>query len=228
LVVVVLAAVVTWVVVPYVQEQFKYEQLTLHNYWWTRNSVGDISMVTLVLQNNGTKRLTMTKVFINGTMIDPTDWDCRSGKIYSPRTWAWMYIAPEFTAFQEGAAYNLTVNTESGGRFSYVVKVEEEDVFQEEFNIQSVDFTDWRYWGDPLFADVCVENHHHTVYVVVTERWINGSLFDSKKFWIKPNTVGGKALCIPFIFNWTQAATYTFTLRTACGNTYNYTKTAPD
>ena len=227
MVVVVLAAVLMWVVVPYVQEQFKREGLKLYSCWWTRNSEGNITQATLRLYNNGTKRLTISKVFVNQTEIDTTDWGCQYGLVYDPRSAAWMYVAPQSMAFQEGTAYNLTVGTEAGGRFSYMVEVEGEDVFQEEFSIKWVSFYDWRYWGDPLFADVCVENHHHTLYAVVTERRINGSLFGAERYWIPAGTVGGEALCIPFIFNWTRAATYTFTLRTACGNTYNYTKTAP-
>jgi hypothetical protein len=58
----------------------------------------------------------------------------------------------------------------------------------------------------------------------VVARRINGSLLDTKRLWIRPT--GDSALCIPFIFNWVENATYTFTLETACGNTYNYTKTA--
>ena len=223
---VVLVAFVVWVVVPYVEEQFKREGLKLYSCWWTRNSEGNITQATLRLYNNGTKRLTISQVSVNQTMVDSTDWDC-GGKKYDPRTSTWMYISPKSMTFEEGSAYNLTVGTEAGGRFSYVVEVEGENVFQEEFSIKWVSFYDWRYWGDPLFADVCVENHHHTLYVVVTERRINGTPFGTEKFWIRHTTEKEGSWCIPFIFNWTRAATYTFTLRTACGNTYNYTKTAP-
>jgi hypothetical protein len=222
--VVVLTAALFWVVIPFIQELFKYEQLTFHDYWWTRNSGGNISMVTLHLQNNGTKTLTISDVFVNQTHVEPTRWDS-TNEILPSEFWSWMYIAPQGMVFEEDSAYNLTVGTEAGNSFSYVVKVEEDDVSQEEFNIKYVSFNDWRYYGDPLFADICVENHHN--YVVVTERRINGTPFGTEKYWIRPTTEEEGGLCISFIFNWTGGTTYTFTLRTACGNTYNYTKTAP-
>jgi hypothetical protein len=226
LVAVVLAAGVVWVVVPYVQELFKYERLALRDHWWTRNSAGDVSMVTLVLENNGTKTLTMSEVFVNGTMVDPTKWDCRYGKVYDPESWAWMYILPESTAFQEGGTYNFTVSTESGNGFSYTLRVGAR-VFEEKARIEDALFYPSYYsiyYGNIVWVEV---GNIGPVPIIVVEGWWNGTQQNITKTWIFSGYSGDQALSVTFHLTWHTGETYNFTLRTVSGNTYNYTKTAP-
>jgi hypothetical protein len=221
-VVAVVAGLLGWVVIPYIHELQKFESLELTSYWWTRNAAGAISLATIRLRNNGTKTVRPTDVFVNTTRIPPIQWAINSQAL--PPEWsASMYVAPEGSGFVEGAVYNLTVHSAGGGVWTFWVPVDAAHVGPETFAIRGVSFFDWRAFGDPLFADVCVENHDAIMAVVVARR-INGTLLDTKRFWIRPT--GDSALCIHFIFNWVENATYTFTLETACGNTYNYTKTA--
>lgn len=229
LIFVVLVCLLVWVVIPYVQELFKYERLDLRAYWWTVNQEGNISMVTLRLRNNGTKTLTISEVYINQTQVDPSDWGCRTPNArYSPRTSPWMYIAPQSMVFKEDATYNLTIGTEAGNLFSYIVKAEDNgNMGPELFNIKDAGFSDFRPYGGPIYAYLGVENHHDTLQVVVVERWVNGTSYDGR-LWIREGTAGPKWLSITFEFNWVEGVAYNFTLRTAPGNIYNLTVIAED
>jgi hypothetical protein len=221
-VVAVVAGLLVWVVIPYLHELQKVESLELTSYWWTRNAAGDISLVTIRLRNNGTRTVHLNAVFINTTRTPTIQWAINSQAL--PPEWsASMYAAPEGPRFVEGAVYNLTLESAGGTAWAFRILVDAAHVGPETFAIRGVSFFDWRAFGDPLFADVCVENHDARMVAVVARR-INGTLLDTKRFWIRPT--GDSALCIHFIFNWVENVTYTFTLETACGNTYNYTKTA--
>jgi hypothetical protein len=222
-VVAVVAGLLVWVVIPYLHELQKFESLELASYQWTRNAAGAISLATLRLRNNGTRTVHLNAVFVNTTRLSTTQWAINSQAL--PPEWsASMYVAPEGSGFVEGAVYNLTLESAGGTAWALRILVDAAHVGPETFAIRGVSFFDWRAFGDPLFADVCVENHDAIMAVVVVARRINGSLFDTKRFWIRPT--GDSALCIHFIFNWVENVTYTFTLETASGNTYTYTETA--
>lgn len=237
LVAIVVVVVLVWFSVPYIEELFKYERLDLYDYWWTINSEGNISQVTLHLRNNGTKKLKITKVFINQTEVNPPDWGTRWPRL-SPRTGATVYVAPGFMVFEEEAAYNITVGTEAGNFFSYVISVEDGDgLGPEECNIKGGGFLDLRYWGGPIFAWVGFENHG-SFSVAVVEGWINGTPYDIRRVWkapgefafsrvwVRPGAVGPSARAIDFYFVYTEGVTYNFTLRTSCGNVYTRIATA--
>lgn len=225
LIFVVLVCLLVWVVIPYVQELFKYERLDLHAYWWTVNQEGNISMVTLRLYNNGTKRLTISEIYVNQTQVNSANWD---STIRAPRPefWCRMFVTPEFMVFEEGASYNLTIGTEAGNLFSYIVKAEDNGNMEPElFNIKDAGFSDFRPYGGPIYAYLGVENHHDTFQVVVVERWVNGTSYDGR-LWIRAGTAGPDSLCIIFEFNWVEGVAYNFTLKTVSGNTYTYIATA--
>jgi len=125
------------------------------------------------------------------------------------------------------STYNLTVTTEAGGSFSYLIRAEdEESVGPEKFNIAGVDFFDFSSIGEGIFVYVYVENHHDTFPVVVVESLVNGTSFDLGRIWLHPGTVGPEALGIRFDFHWYHGPAYNFTLKTPSGNTYTYIATA--
>lgn len=224
-VVAVVAGLLVWVVIPYIHELQKFESLELTSYWWTRNAAGDISLATIRLRNNGTKTVHLTDVFVNTTRLPTAQWAINSQAL--PPEWsASMYVAPEGFAFMDGAVYNLTLESTGGCSWAFLMLVDAATVGPEIFTIRSVSFHDWRDVGQPLFAYVCVVNDHETTPVVVVERYVNGTRLDPGALWITPYRYIKDTLCIPCIFNWVENVTYTFTLTTACGNTYNYTKTA--
>ena len=227
LIFVVLICLLVWVVIPYVQELFKYERLDLHAYWWTVNQEGNISMVTLRLYNNGTKRLTISEIYVNQTQVNSANWDSTI-RAPPPEFWCWMFVTPEFMVFEEGASYNLTIGTEAGNLFSYIVKAEDNgNMGPELFNIKDAGFSDFRPYGGPIYAYLVVENHYDTLQVVVVERWVNGTSYDGR-LWIREGTAGPDLWCITFEFNWVEGVAYSFTLRTAPGNIYNLTVIAED
>jgi hypothetical protein len=224
-VVAVVAGLLVWVVIPYLQELQKFESLELTSYWWTRNAAGTISLATIRLRNNGTKTVRLTAVFVNTTRIPTTQWNTQYASI-PPDTSDWTYIAPAGVGFLEDAIYNLTIHSAGGGTWTFLVPVDPQHLGPELFTLRSVSFHDWRVVGQPLFAYVCVVNDHETTPVVVVERYVNGTRLDPEAFWITPYRYIKDTLCIPCIFNWVENVTYTLTLETACGNTHTYTKTA--
>jgi hypothetical protein len=222
-VVAVVAGLLVWVVIPYIHELQKFESLELIAYQWTRNASGDISLATIRSRNNGTRTVRPTDVFINTTRIPTTQWNTHYASI-PPRASIWTYIAPAGVGFLEDAIYNFTIHSAGGGIWSFLVPVDPQHRGPELFTLRSVSFHDWRDLGQPLFAYVCVVNDHETTPVVVVERYVNDTRLDPEAFWITPYRYIKDTLCIPCIFNWVENVTYTFTLETACGNTY--TKTA--
>jgi len=218
----VIIGIAVWTAYPFIQEFFKFELLVLYSYQWTMNSSGNITQITVVPYNNGTKRLTISKVFVNETLINSTEWGCRRGCVLDPRTRTWMYIAPKSMVFEEGCIYNLTIGTIAENSFSYLVKVAPEFVAEEEARIDCVFFHPSpysRYFG--YRVGVCIENNG-TVPAIVVAGWCNGTQYDIGRTWVWPGDVGWEAICITFHLRWDSGRTYNFTIKTACGNYYNY------
>jgi len=215
--IVMVVGIAVWAVIPFVQEFFKFERLDLVSYKWTMNSLDEISQISFHFVNNGTKTLTISKIWINGTLTNSTEWQCYRDNVVSEELHQWMYVAPRSVIFKEGSAYNFTVGTETGASFSYMIKVTPEFVVKDEARISEVSFLPAYtiHSGDKAF--VCVENNG-TAPAIVVEGWINDTQYEISRKWIWPGDVGGEARVITFNLHWTSGQTYNFTIRTASGN----------
>ncbi len=214
--------------IPLIQELFKFERLDLFFYQYTVDSSGNITQVTLRLVNNGTKTLTINKVYVNETFINSTEWRCHSGKTVPPKFWQWMYIAPKSTIFKEGHAYNITIGTEVGNSFPYIIKVTREFVAEEEVRISGGDFLPaYRipggYGGYKVFIYI---DNNGTVPAIVVDGWVNGTRNDIGRTWVFPGDVGAEGIAVTFHVHWTSGNAYNFTIRTASRNLYTYIETA--
>ena len=152
--------------------------------------------------------------------------DCKRGLEYPPGFSAYVYVAPQGMVFEEGAGYRLTIGTEAGNGFSYMVATLPGDVAEEEARIQSAIFFPSEYSIYVGNVIAVVVGNNGTVPVIIIEGWCNGTQHNITKTWVWMGKVGWGAPGVMFQLPWNAGETSNFTLRTACGNDYNYTTMA--
>jgi len=220
LVLVVAGVVVYWFVI---EPHMRFERLELFSFYgWTVNSAGEVRQVTFVLFNNGTKELTVSEVWINGTLMSPTEWGCYFGRTLEPRTGERFFIAPKGEHFINGSHYNFTIGTSSGNHFSFTIRVDEESIKPENLTIIDCNFGHLPQSGIPgeyFYVGLRVRNFGDTP-VIVTKVKIDGITFD-KKEWIFPHTLDS----VIIDYRW-RVGNYVIQIETAAGNIYHIIATA--
>lgn len=203
-----------------------HEQLILWNFvGWTSDFSGKVRQSTLILVNNGTRRLTINSFRANGTLLNSTDLLFDGGLTLDPKggigpQGTRVAIVPKSFVFGGGASYNFTVGTASGNHYSFVLKCDEASIKPENLTIIEGDFVP----GPDMHITVHYRNSGERPFIV-TGVYLDGvqRAATFTDYWTWPG--GEDAVIIWYI--WKSEETYTITIKTAVGNTYETTMTAP-
>ena len=219
LAIVVVSAALYWFVI---DPLIHYESLELFSYFpyqWVSNSKGEVRQVVLNVFNNGTKMLTIDKIWVNGTLMSSSEWGCHgSGTIWPVgsrgATDTMLFIAPINWTFKDGWNYNFTIGTASGKHFTFIINVDEANKKQENLTIKE--------WGLHFLPNLPSEIHYIGIwvrngptYVIVKKVTVNETVFNLNQ-WIYPN----KDDAIIIFYGWKVGKTYHIRIETAAGNAY--------
>jgi hypothetical protein len=182
-------------------------------YGWSSNSNGQIRQATFRLINNGTRTLTMRNVWVNGTLLNSTEWGLDRDWDFPPQIDQLAFVAPKSMIFALDTNYEFTFGTASGRRFSFIYRCDEASVKPENLTLidahfyhESYPFMDWigiRYYN------------HGTTPAIITLVRIYYSLTFEMREWASPTNIGS----IIIDYKWINQ-TYVFTIETVVGNTY--------
>ena len=76
----------------------------------------------LYFLNTGAEDLVINKVWINGTLLDSTEWESFPCMRFQPGDQGTVCIAASLEIFQQGTTYEFTIQTLAGNSFSYTAK----------------------------------------------------------------------------------------------------------
>lgn len=79
----------------------------------------DITEADLHIANTGADELVIAKVWINGTLLDSTEWESFPSMRFQPGDQGVLHITPSLIVFKEGSIYQFTISTVAGNSFSY-------------------------------------------------------------------------------------------------------------
>lgn len=219
IIVIVFTFVFWYFVLPFI---LKYERLDLFSYYWVANSREEIRQLVIIFINNGTQDLTINEVWINEFLVNQTDWEAYFGTI-QPEYGTTVYVAPEDLTFENDRDYNLTLVTSRKNRFNFMLTVDEDNTKIENVTITGCYF----YHRPPLSKNkvvgIQVESLGSTD-VIIKKAWIDGASFNvSPRLWLhKFHSSDG----IEISFPWKRGSTYTVTVETVAGSTYEIRATA--
>jgi len=89
----------------------------------------------LSIVNTGSDELIIDRIWINGTLIDSTQWECFPSILFEPGDQGDLYMAPSSMTFTEGTAYEFTVATVAGNSFCHIAIAESGFDFDEEDSV---------------------------------------------------------------------------------------------
>lgn len=202
-----------------------YENLYLSGFEaWTINSEGEARQATFILWNNGTQDVTISKVWVNGTLLESKEWGSFFGGAIKPTYTRTLYAAPKEIVFMIGLSYNFTLGTSRGNHFSFFLEVDESQAKQENLTITNVYFNVWPpNWNYDI--GIVAKNVGGTLTVVtrvtVVDEMDNNWTFETKQ-WFFP----GESHAVVANVNWREGVTYYITIETVVGNTYETTSTS--
>ena len=71
----------------------------------------------LHIANTGADELIINKVWINGTLLDSTDWESFPSMRFQPGDQGELHVTPSLIVFEDGIAYQFTLETATGNSF---------------------------------------------------------------------------------------------------------------
>jgi len=201
----------------------RYERLDVLRYYWAKNNRGEIRLLVVDMDNNGTQDLIVSEIWVDGVRLENDSWEGWFGITVRPLYGETFYVAPKDFLFEMGRDYNLTVVASSGRQYSFVLNVNENNTRTENLKITGVYF----YHVPPVTGGevigVEVQDLGGTD-IIIREALINGSLYTvSPRFdlW-SGHSFDGFEIGFP----WKKGENYTVTIETIAGTTANYTATA--
>jgi len=78
----------------------------------------------LHIANTGADELIINKVWINDTLLDSTEWESFPSMRFQPGDQGELHVTPSLVVFEDGIAYQFTVETVTGNSFSHTVVAE--------------------------------------------------------------------------------------------------------
>jgi len=236
LVVVVIAAALGFAIVSWASPLFnreqpnasseKVEKIYFYSSQWSEAS-GD-----LYIANTGADELIVSRVLVNGTLLDSTEWESFPSMLFKLGDQGALQITPSSITFKEGTAYQFTIQTVSGNSFSYTAIAESLDftfMQTEELKILSHSWESSRVYIDltvkntgsaTLTLDsVQVNSAAPTAYDLDTSTGANDTSAIS--------VAAGVSKTVRIWASYTSGVKYEFAILTAGGNKYNYVTTAP-
>jgi len=202
----------------------RYEKLDMFSdYYWVVNSKDEIRQLVISFKNNGTQDLTITEVWINGFLINSTDWGGYFGAAIQSSLTNTFYVAPRDLIFESSQTYNFTVVTSSRNCYTFTLQVDENNTRNEKVKISECHF----YHIPPLSGEpvigIQVEDLGGTD-VIVKEVWIDDAFYSVEpRLWL--HTFYSSA-GIQMNFPWREGETYTVKIKTVAGSTAEITATA--
>jgi hypothetical protein len=194
----------------------RYESLMVapyREYQFVVNSNGEIRQAFFLFGNNGTKMLTVVKVWVNGTLLNSTEWRFeRSVSTMKPQEYSSLCLSSPMT-LTPNYCYNFTLGTASGNWFPFLIKVDEAHIKTENLTV-----LEWGFREFPIgeyYIGVRVKNG--PTYTVVRRAEVNGTVFNPNQ-WIYPNS----QTSIIIDHWWSPVKTYHIIIETFAGNIHEF------
>jgi len=225
-----LTGLLAYIIVP---PLLTYEQLAVWRFiGWTANSTGHVTQATFIFINNGTRTLTISNYWINGTALNSTDFMCVRGPRLDVPGSADVCVVSKSLIFGIGSSYNFTVGTTSGKRYSYLIQCDEASASPENLTIDSWDFvpgfgSDW-----PEYIGFRYRNNGNTP-IIITNVALNGQPANTNlplPQWTWPGFPPGRRGPLDSVMiycDWRVGQTYLIEFETIVGNRYQLRLTAP-
>jgi uncharacterized membrane protein len=214
--------IVGFVVYVFVLPLIGFEKLKLKSYYWVATPEGKVGQLILEVVNNGTFRLSVKSLLIDGTVIGSSGYEGYFGNEIEPTDDTTFYVAPANTTFLLNHTYNVTVVTSRGNRFSFATEVKENNVKTESVQV-----------GAPLFSSGPPGNSDYVTLnvkvlsgtdAIIKKMWINETACNFNRLWLDPPYFSEGAIQV--VFGWDQYKNYTVTIETAAGSRFATTGTA--
>lgn len=203
---------------------WKYEKLEIFSHYWMANSQGEVKQLVIVFKNNGSQESTLEEVWFDGVLVNSADWESWSGeRTLEPKFTNTFYIVPEGLTFEKRQDYNLTIVTARKDRFNFTLNVNEDNIKTEKVKINQCYFYRWPPGSHDKFIGIEVKSFGNIV-VIIKEVFIDGASFSvSPRLWLDNFHSTDD---IEISFPWKEGSTYTITIETVAGSTYEITATA--
>src|SRR5271157_3718293 len=162
-----------------------YENLVLYNYYpytWVANTKGQVTLVELSFENDGTKALSINKIFVNGTAVSVSDIAYDGGNTAPPNLGVNMLVFPQDLVFQQGANYIFLVQTASGRHFTFILPVDEAHTVPENLTILKWGF--FYYPPDSQQGYIGVTIQESPLFNLITKAWVNNTEATLNTQWI--------------------------------------------
>jgi len=192
--------------------------------WSDASSLGNITEVTLAIMNTGADELIIGKVFVNGTLLDSTDWESFPSMRFEPGDQGALNITPSSMTFKEGTTYEFTIETLAGNSFSYS-SLADDGIYPfrktEDLKVISIDRSTW----SNTTATLTLKNSGTSELTIISVK-VNGNAAP-----MSPPTAtlapGDQQNFTVEYITYMPGTKYEFAFYTASGNRYPYTATAP-
>jgi len=202
----------------------KYEKLGVRSYYWVANMHGEVRQLVAVLLNNGTRRLTVDEIWVDGSRVGSSDWgEWAGGHELDPKDGDYFYVVPRNVTLQNGLDYNLTVVTSSKNHYSFVLNMSENNTRTENVTISGCYFYHVPPGSWNPYVGVQVNDTGGTDVIIKIIR-INGQAFTvNPRLWLDVND-GSSG--IQKSFSWVEGHMYTVEIETIAGSTVSITAKA--
>jgi len=191
-------------------------------------SSGNITGLNLQVANIGADDLIVDKVFINGTLLESSEWQCLPAMRLKPGDQGVLYMTLTWPILLMGPTYEFTIETAAGNVFSHIATPKPTSFIF--IATEQVTFTNFSWGANNAYAVITVKNTG-TSDLSISAVKIDGAA---------PATIT-PSLASPYLlakgtsmtFNmtrtggFTSGVSYEFTVTTSKGNSFGpYTRTA--
>lgn len=223
-IIVIFAYVFWYFVLPFL---WRYEKLDISpysSYYWVANSRGEVKQLIIVFRNNGTEDLTIEELMVDEVLVDSADWESWSSeRTLEPKSTNTFYMAPKNLMFENGRDYILTIVTSRRNYFNFTLNVNKDNTKTEKVEIKQCYFYHWPPMSHDKFIGIEVKSFGD-INVIIKEVWIDSASFSvSPRLWLNQFHSTDD---IEISYPWKEGSTYTITIETVAGSTYEITATA--
>ena len=194
---------------------------------WSKNPSSGDPYILLSIANTGADELVINKIWINGTLLDSTEWESFPSMRFQPGDQGVLQITPSLETleiFEQGTTYLFTLETAAGNAFSHTAKAESLDftfMKTEEVKVLSINRSTW----SNATATLTLKNSGTSEITIESVRVNDNSatLTPVGSATLTPGEQRDFSVSSTYV----SGTKYEFAFYTATGNRYPYTSTAP-
>ncbi len=191
---------------------------------WSEDQSHEIPFISLSIANTGADELVINRVWINGTLLDSSNWESFPSMRFQPGDQGVLQMTPQLDILKGGTTYQFTIETAAGNVFSHTAELEALDFMfteTEEFKVMSINRSTW----SSTTATLTLKNSGTIVLTVEAVKVNDNSatLTPVENAVLNP----GDERNFTVDYTYVSGSKYEFTFYTAVGTKCSYISTKP-